>query len=119
MKDVRSSGGFARGAATLAYLYRNLGQASWVGAKEMSGCMDILVLSYVRPGGETEREVVQAIYLEVCNVGSQIGAQISGPTHSFRHDDGRRGQVDFVQAQGEKGCLGFYMAWDACILRLC
>ncbi|KAI5678143.1 hypothetical protein M9H77_09093 [Catharanthus roseus] len=118
VKAIRSSSGFAYGVATLAYLYQNLGQALRVNAKELSGCMDILVLSYFCPSGETGSEVVQAIYPKVCNVRPQIGAKISRPSHSFRHDDCRRGQVDSVHTRGDKRCLGFYMACDACILRL-
>ncbi|KAI5658682.1 hypothetical protein M9H77_27475 [Catharanthus roseus] len=38
VKNVSSIGGFAWGAATLAYLYRNLGQASRVDGKELSSC---------------------------------------------------------------------------------
>ncbi|KAI5662593.1 hypothetical protein M9H77_21916 [Catharanthus roseus] len=119
MNDFQSSGWFAWGATTLAYLYRNLEQASRVYAKALSGCMDILVLYYVCLSTEIGSEVVQAIYPEVCNVGPQIGSQISRPPHSFRHDDCRRGQVDSVQARGDKRCWGFYIALDACILRLC
>ncbi|KAI5654929.1 hypothetical protein M9H77_32116 [Catharanthus roseus] len=59
--------------------------------------LDIPVFSYVRTSGESGSEVVQTLHPEVCDVGSQNGEQINLLTHSFRHDDYRRGQVDSVQ----------------------
>ncbi|KAI5675718.1 hypothetical protein M9H77_06668 [Catharanthus roseus] len=52
----------SRGAATLAYLYRSLGQASHVDAK-LSG-LDIPVFSYVCTSGESGSEVVQTLHPE-------------------------------------------------------
>ncbi|KAI5671294.1 hypothetical protein M9H77_11658 [Catharanthus roseus] len=49
--------------------------------------LDIAVFSYVCTSGETESEVVQTAYPEVCGVRSQNGEQINRHTHSFRHDD--------------------------------
>ncbi|KAI5652863.1 hypothetical protein M9H77_30050 [Catharanthus roseus] len=40
--NVSSISGFAWGAATLAYLYRSLGQVSRADAKELSGCWSLL-----------------------------------------------------------------------------
>ncbi|KAI5668746.1 hypothetical protein M9H77_18599 [Catharanthus roseus] len=42
LRDVSSVGRFTWGAACLAYLYRNLGQASRADAKEFAGCWSLL-----------------------------------------------------------------------------
>ncbi|KAI5680549.1 hypothetical protein M9H77_01776 [Catharanthus roseus] len=63
--------------------------------------LDILVFSYVCPSGETGSKVVQAVYPEICDVGTQKGAQINRHLHLFRLDDLRRGQVDCAQARGD------------------
>ncbi|KAI5666409.1 hypothetical protein M9H77_16262 [Catharanthus roseus] len=71
--------GFARGAATLAYLYWGLGHASRVDAKELSG-LDIPVFSYVCTSSETGSEVVQTVHLELILfvLRSTAGQQITG-----------------------------------------
>ncbi|KAI5649322.1 hypothetical protein M9H77_35327 [Catharanthus roseus] len=60
--------------------YSGGGQASQVDAKKLSGCCC-----------ETGKEVMQAIFLEVYNVGPQIGAQISQHLYLFS-DYCRQGQ---------------------------
>ncbi|KAI5657658.1 hypothetical protein M9H77_26451 [Catharanthus roseus] len=59
--------------------------------------LDIPVFSYICTNGETGSEVVKNIHPEVCDVGTQNRAQINRLTHSFRHDECRRGQMDSVQ----------------------